>query len=734
MSLLRASASDLRDLTQGAPALVEATRGVPTGATLLRYIGAGGMSAVFLAEIDPAKRSTDLSPLAPRRIAIKFMQADTEKELVKYNMDPLAIFVKEAVALGRVMERKPPTEFVVGFYGSGRADVQIGSGAIRRLPWLAIELVDGGTAGTSLTDRVRRAHEGIDPIRALRLARGIIEGVRVLHAERIVHRDLKPDNVLVAGPLDDETPKLADCGIARIEGMPGMTIAAMTPEYGGPEQAISIPGQANPLVGRWTDIHALSAVLWFIIAGEPWCTSNVDRAWHAGERRSLRTAARLHPAFVMNPALLHQLDDVLARGAACRLPAAAWNPTGPGQKESADRLLVVARGRYPSMFAGPERYADVDAFGAELFPLLEQIAAAWTSRAARENHAATAFRPTQMLRADELAANAPPATVREIPASDIDGTHSSFGSPQIEPARAGGVVFQPDGKVLARFGDRLIYFVSNEPHKVGVPEELRDVVRLSRWLVRGPGGGFALVGPTNVLLVKGGRMTPMRLPTRAGGGEVGEIQAVLGDGRVFGVVTAETDDSNGGPELWRSTDGTAWTAPTVLPLGGDAHAFADGPFGVLVVGSRKGTRGRALFLGLDEQTNVFTTGVNDKPALRVALCGAARESWAAGEGIVLRLERGAAVAEKTEASDVPAAMALDLVGVPWLVTEHAVLRRHVENNEGIWRAYYRRDPSRPPLVGIGFTPQGANVLDARGGSVEIEPHDIASWSARASQR
>lgn len=728
MSILRASSSDLRDLAQGSPAVIEATRGVPTGATLIRYIGAGGMSAVFLAEIDPAKRSPDLSPLAPRRIALKFMQGDTEKELVKYNMDPLAIFVKEAVALGRVMERRPTTEFVVGFYGSGRADVQIGGGAVRRLPWLAIEYVDGGTAGTSLTDRVRRAHEGVDPIRVIRFARGIIEGVRVLHGERIVHRDLKPDNVLVAGPLDDETPKLADCGIARIEGMPGMTIAAMTPEYGGPEQAISIAGQANPLVGKWTDIHALSAVLWYIIAGEPWCTSNVDRAWHAGERRSLRTASRLHPAFVMNTALLHQLDDVLARGAAHRLPAVAW------KKEGADRLSVVAKGRYPSMFAGPERYEDVEAFGAELFPLLEQIGAAWTSRAARENHAATAFRPTQMLSADDAASGVPIATVREIPAREIDGTDSSFGSATIEGARAGGVVFQPDGKVLARFGDRLIYFVSNEPHKVGVPDALRDTVRLSRWLVRGPGGGFALVGPTHVLLVKAGRMAQMAMPARAAGGEIGEIQAVIGDGRVFGVVTAETDDSNGGPELWRSVDGATWSAPTVLPLGGDAHALADGPFGMLVVGSRKGTRGRAMFLGLDEQTNVFTTGVNDKPALRVAVCGAARESWAAGEGVVLRLERGVATQEKTEASDAPTAMALDVVGVPWLVTEHAVLRRHVENNEGTWRVYYRRDPSRPPLVAIGFTPQGASVLDARGACVEIEPRDVASWSARASQR
>ena len=723
--MLRTSSSDLRDMAQSGPELVEAMHGVATGAKLVRYLGAGGMSSVFLAELDPSRRSQDLSKKSPARIAVKFMQGDTEKELVKFNMDPLAIFVKEAVALGRVMERTPPTEFVVGFYGSGRADVQIGSGQLRRLPWLAIEFVDGGTAGTSLTDRVRRAHEGIDPVRALRLTRGIFEGVRVLHAERIVHRDLKPDNVLVAGPLDDETPKLADCGIARVEGMPGMTVAAMTPEYGGPEQAISIPGQSNPLVGTWTDIHALSAVIWFLLGGEPWCQSNVDRAWHGGARRPLRSASRLHPAFVADARLLAKLDDVLARGAAHKLPAHAWN------KEGADRLAVVAKARYPLMFAGPERYVDVDAFAAELMPLLEQVAATSTARAAKENAPATAFRPTQMLSSEDFAAlNRPLAKTREVPSKDIDGTASSFGSPQVEAAKPGGVVFQPDGKVLARFGDRLIYFVSSEPHKVGVPDSLRDTVRLSRWLVRGPGGGFALVGPTHLLHVKGGRMTPMPMPVRASGGELGEIQAVIGDGRVFGVVTAETDDSNGGPELWRSVDGATWTAPTVLPIGGDVHALADGPYGMLAVGSRRGAKGRALFVGLDEQTNVFTTGVNDKGPLRVAVCSAGRECWAAGEGVVLRFDKGLATPERIDVKEPPVAMALDVVGVPWLVTERAVLRRHVENNEGMWKPYYRREETRPALVGIGFTPEGAHVLDARGGGVELEPHDAITWSSR----
>jgi hypothetical protein len=288
-------------------------------------------------------------------------------------------------------------------------------------------------------------------------------------------------------------------------------------------------------------------------------------------------------------------------------------------------------------------------------------------------------------------------------------------------------VFQPDGKVLVRIGERLVYFVDGEPHKVGVPEGFRETINASKWVVRGPGGGFAVVGPSHVILIRGGRMAAMPMPSRTGGEPVGEIHAVIGDGRVFGVVTAETDDSNGGPELWRSSDGLSWTGPTVLPLGGEVHALADGPFGLLAAGSRRGTKGRALFLGLDEQTTVFTAGVNDKPPLTAAVASAARECWAAGPGVVLRLEKGAAVAEKFEGRSAPVAMGLDLVGVPWLVTQHEVFRRHVEDNAGVWKLYYRRADSLPALVGIGFAPDGARVVDAKGGLVHLEPYDLAAW-------
>lgn len=708
--MLTADDSELRDLCRGTPPLVEALSGRVTGLNLISFVGAGGMSSVFRAELEPSTRSIDLSPTTPTLLAVKVLQPSTWRQFKRLNQDPANAFLREVVALSRVMERQPPTEFVVGYYGSGYVDIQL-SGEVLRLPWLAIEYVDGGTAGASLAERVEHAQpEGIDPIRALRLIRGIFAGVAALHDEGIVHRDLKPENVLVAGPVDDETPKLVDCGIARVDGL-AATIAAMTPSYGGPEQLLSSQGQSNPLIGPWTDIHALSAVAWYVLSGEDWCRSDSDPAWHTGQRRSLRTARATHSGILANTELLTKIDAVLARGAAARLPESVW------AAEGASEYLWSAKKVLPSMWSGAERYMSVSEFAAELFPLLEQCATLWTARAGKENRAATAFRATQPLRLTDPASDEPRAVVAKViaPSSDI-------------PATPGSVVFQPDGRFLMRFGSRLDYFINDKAHRVTVPPAFEPEVAATRWMVRGPGGGFALVGPTSVLLIRGGRFAKVALPTRASGGEVGEISAIVDDGHVFGVVTDETDDSEGGPELWRSNDGNAWEEPISLPIGGEVRSIAYGPYGYLAVGARK-NRARALFLGFDNHPLLFTKGVTDHTPLSACVCSAGRAAWGAGEGFVLYLERSDVHEEPVDVPDAPVVMGLDLAGTPWLVTEGHVLRRHLDSRAAKWRVYHRREVGAPPFVAIGFSSAGVRIVDAGGGGVQLTPRDIRSWQA-----
>jgi hypothetical protein len=716
---------ELRDATIGGSEIIDASTGASTGIRLVRWLGAGGMSAVLLGEVDANRRWDQLSPLCPERVALKFTRPSTEAQLRRVNLSPIDIFRREVVALGRVMERSPPTEYVLGLYGSGTAHVATSEGTRRTLPWLAIEYVEGGADGATLADRVARSGEGIDPVRALRLVRGILSGVSVLHEIGVVHRDLKPDNIFLAGPVDDETPKIADCGIARVDGVAGGTIAALTLAYGGPEQMLSAmsPTERNMLVGPWSDVHAAAAVVWFLLANEDWCRSESDRAWNEGKRRSLRSARKLHPGLASQLGTLDALDAVLGRAAAHRLPSEALD------REDARPFTQLARVRFKSMFTGVERFATVEAFRDALLPLLEEAAQEWTTRSVRENRPATAFRPTRMLGMTSLAGDRPPAEVHEITADSIGGTGATLHDASVESAAPGGVVFQPDGRILARFGARLLYFVGDRAHKVDVPDAYRADIEATKWVTRGPGGGFALVGSAHVVLVRGGAFTRMVLPTRASG-DVGSIQAARGDGRQFGVVTAETDDGDGGPELWTSTDGTSWSEPTVFPLGGDVSAFTQGPYGQLVVGAKNGKRARALSVSLDGQTSVYTTGVNDRSPLLTCVSGAAKEGWGAGQGYVLRFDPSGVTAEQTEDLEPPVAMALDLMGVPWVITAHAVLRRH-DGDTPVWKLYYRRAETQPPLVGIGFTSRGARVFDARGRGANLVPTDVAEWAGRA---
>lgn len=696
MSMLRSSDADLRDLARGEPALTDAG-GSLTGARLMHLLGVGGMSTVFLADVEAARFSPALSTHCPGRIAVKIMKPAMVTDLAQEGILAGQLAQREAIALGRIMARVPPSEFVVGFYGAGEVPVEV-RGRIVKLPWLAIEYVDGGPEGSSLADRVNRAPEGTDPIRALRLCRGIVEGVLALHEEGIIHRDLKPDNVLVVGPVGDETPKIADCGISRVDGAT-YTIAALTREYAGTEQWLSRPGEKNPLVGTWTDVHALAAVIWFVLGGEHWCRGPWDNGFLVmGERRSLLTAARLHPGFAADRLLLEEIDRTLSQGGSPALPE--------GLREDASAVALAPR-------HAPSRFGSVQAFAARLFPLLERVALRWKTKAAREDRAA--FCSTRLV-GEPLLTLEPLAQIVDVPPIDTKGA-------LLPPLRPGNLAFQPDGRGLARLGGHLFYISDDRVVSVPVNADEAGIIAATTHVVRGFSSGYALVGPTHVRWVRPGQLIAVPLPDRKN-----PLECAMGDGHIFGVVTAATPgDEDSLPELW-TWSGESWAAPIPLPLGGRVLAMSSGPYGVLVVGTNaKGTRARALFMNHDGQTSVYAAGVTDKTPLYTALAGVDRTSWAAGEGFVLRLDRGLVALEDVEATDRPVAMGFDPVGLPWLVTSTRVMRRHSDDKHAVWRSYYEQESNGPPLVGLAFFGDGVRVVDARGGGVRITPRDVGGW-------
>jgi outer membrane protein assembly factor BamB len=126
-----------------------------------------------------------------------------------------------------------------------------------RSPWLATAFVPG----PSLEGHVRQY--GPLPVPALwRLAAGLADALRAIHAAGLVHRDLKPANVLLA----PDGPRVIDFGIARALADPRLTTTGSiigTPAFMSPEQV------EGDMAGPPSDVFSLGSVLAFAASGSP---------------------------------------------------------------------------------------------------------------------------------------------------------------------------------------------------------------------------------------------------------------------------------------------------------------------------------------------------------------------------------------------------------------------------------------------------------------------------------
>ncbi len=185
-------------------------------------IGSGGMSEVWSA--------TDLE--LERTVAVKLLAADA---------DP-ARFDREARAAAGLAHAN-----VCAVYDYGLSEG-------RR--FLVLEHLPGG----SLEDRLAAGKPMADDD-TRRIAGEIAAGLAHAHERGVVHRDLKPANIL----FDAEgRAKIADFGIARAAGAPGLTEAGTilgTAGYISPEQAAGRP--ATPA----SDVYAFGVILFRMLTG-----------------------------------------------------------------------------------------------------------------------------------------------------------------------------------------------------------------------------------------------------------------------------------------------------------------------------------------------------------------------------------------------------------------------------------------------------------------------------------
>lgn len=270
---------------------------------LERRIGEGGMGMAYLAM---RQSESGLAPVVIKLVQPMFGESEVAPDL---------LVLKEAVALGRLNERVPPTPFVVRLLDTGTTRLF----SQQPTPWLALEYVHGGVEGTTLEDRalysIHQTGYAFDGIRTAHLLRCLAAGLTAIHGVGVIHRDLTPGNILCCGFGEAEIFKISDFGVARPQGLAstfgGLSVG--TAGYAAPEQ--SVPKGAS--VGPHTDVFALACVVFYALTGEHLFEANsavvayqliLDKA-----RRSITDCPALSPELRDNPDACRAIDAIIAR-------------------------------------------------------------------------------------------------------------------------------------------------------------------------------------------------------------------------------------------------------------------------------------------------------------------------------------------------------------------------------------------------------------------------------------
>lgn len=197
---------------------------------LEEVLGTGAMGVVFKATQETTQR----------RAAVKIIQGE-----IAENTRLLDRFIREAEIIKQF--RHPN---IVRWLATGR---------FKGTYYFAMEYVEGDTLEKLLQNRGQLPwREAVD------LTIQICDALQYAHQQGIVHRDLKPSNLMITR---DGRVKLTDFGIAKdldrtALTAPGRTLG--TAAYMAPEQI-----RGTPAVSHKTDLYALGAVLYQMLAGPP---------------------------------------------------------------------------------------------------------------------------------------------------------------------------------------------------------------------------------------------------------------------------------------------------------------------------------------------------------------------------------------------------------------------------------------------------------------------------------
>ena len=253
-----------------------------TGHAVLRAIGHGGMSTVYLGE------QVSLS----RQVAIKVMLPEALADEVSRRR-----FENEARTIARLEH-----PHIVGIFEVGRTR--------DGLPYYSMPYLTRGHLGQRIAES---AGTGMDQARVREILRALLSALGYAHARGTIHRDVKAENVLFD---EAERPLLADFGIALRRGygtrVTTAGLAVGSTAYMAPEQA------RGEEVDHRTDLYAVGVLAWEMLTGE--------LPYNAGDAVSMAIMHVKDPVPRLPPRLRHWqrfMDRALAKGPIKRFHDAA---------------------------------------------------------------------------------------------------------------------------------------------------------------------------------------------------------------------------------------------------------------------------------------------------------------------------------------------------------------------------------------------------------------------------
>jgi eukaryotic-like serine/threonine-protein kinase len=202
---------------------------------IVKPLSAGGMGAVYVAE-----------------------QASTSKYRALKLMHPMLL------SDPRLRERFEQEARVGGLIKSDHVVQVISAGVDQttRVPWIAMELLEGEDLGACLRRR------GIfTPAEVYEVFRQIGHALSAAHAVGVVHRDMKPENIFLSRTRDAtglNSVKILDFGIAKVvaEAKTMATAALGTPLWMAPEQT-----DPRAPISPATDVWPLGLIAFTMLTG-----------------------------------------------------------------------------------------------------------------------------------------------------------------------------------------------------------------------------------------------------------------------------------------------------------------------------------------------------------------------------------------------------------------------------------------------------------------------------------